>query len=210
MKGTEQLEKAMVGGEQAAWNKERQKVFRRAETVWMKAQEIADNSDITGPLMKRAQAWQNEDVEGRAIAREITALMWDELEGLCLEMGAWLVHGTCGGIEHAWFTFEGDPALVHPGGDTLLAEQEPLSPEDMAKGNAFGTWRYIVDVLLLDALPKIVLFSPMSPFQNFYTEHERFQRHPDPPLRPAYLDTLSDARKALAEQLQELSEGWKK
>jgi hypothetical protein len=131
------------------------------------------------------------------VLREFAALMLDRLQELAQFLDVKLVHGVTGYVEHAWFVLEGDPARVNPhSGDV-----GDLSAINLARANARGMWRYIIDPAALEVLPSCLLIAPTSPFQNYYRESERFTEHPAPPEKPVYFDEALAARERLIASL---------
>lgn len=119
------------------WKEERGKVFRRAETVYHRINELIGNAEFMQRMLKSAQDWYSEDPEGRAVAREITALFYDELGPMTApdELDVWLVHGLAAGAEHAWLVVEGSPALVHPDGMLSTRSDEVQRALEEAAGD---------------------------------------------------------------------------
>lgn len=203
--GAEKLEQIMRQGYNFGWTDERAKVYRRAMSVYHRIWEIVTQKDKVAEIVRKANEWWQVDTEGRALSRELTALIWDELGALPREMHAWLVHGTIAGETHGWITIEGDPKRVHAGGQIVAADQPDLKPEDYAKAHPMGVFRYIIDCYAPECYPEILLLSPFSYYQAFYTEHERFELHPDPPVEQHYVDVFAVEREAMLKELKDLS-----
>lgn len=183
------------------FEEERSRVFRRAESIHREIDELLridyDQRNVQShkTYAQRAREWCNEDPEGRAFAQEFAAIIYDELRDAtdADQLDAWLCHGlVAGGVEHAWIIVEGDPNLVHP-----HDQHVEVTPEQMRKANAWGAWRYLIDVCVPSAVPGLIMFAPPSPFQGFYKETARFRKHPAAPALPPDIE----ARNRIAEEI---------
>ena len=178
------------------WQKNRTQLHRTAHATFDECVRISNKQ---GPgIIRDARATVNEDPENRSVVREIVGQYFTLLPKESIELGnIHIVHGLCGSHEHGWLIVESRPELVHPHD----AEIAVVEQDGQQRPTAYASHRYIIELNALEVSPPLLLISPLSPWQRFYHEQERYDH---PPLPPEIPDYVLEARERSEKILKDL------